>query len=81
MMRYSRSRGYNTVMRSNRYRPILVILLVLLAAFLIFKAAGVGGLDENNFVEQRNSKLRSEMQSAVSSVSTCMALRSSMTSM
>ncbi len=68
MMRYSRSRKYNTVMQSNRYRPVLVILLVLLAAFLIFKVAGIGGMDEGNFAEQRNSKLRSEMQQAVTCV-------------
>lgn len=68
MMRYTRSQGYNHVMRSRRYRPILVILLVLLAAFLIFKLAGVGGINEGNFEAQRNSKLRSEMQHAVSSV-------------
>lgn len=80
MMRYSRSRGYNTVMRSNRYRPILVILLVLLAAFLIFRAAGVGGLDEKNFVEQRNSKLRSEAQQAVSCVNSLSRLGASSTS-
>ena len=29
MTRYTRSHGYHTVMRSHRYRPILVILLVL----------------------------------------------------
>lgn len=80
MMRYSRSRGYNTVMKSNRYRPILIILLVLLAAFLLFKAAGVGGLDEDNFVEQRNSKLRSEVQQAVSCVNSLSRLGSSSTS-
>ena len=39
MTRYTRSHGYHNVMRSHRYRPILIILLVLLAAFLIFKAA------------------------------------------
>ena len=46
MMRYSRSRGYNTVMRSNRYRPILIIVLVLLAAFLsaVTKPFGVHGV-------------------------------------
>lgn len=80
MMRYSRSPGYNTVMRSNRYRPILVIVLILLAAFLIFKAAGVGGLNEQNFVDQRNSKLRSEVQQAVNSVNSLSRLGSSSTS-
>jgi len=80
MMRYSRSRGYNTVMRSNRYRPILVILLVLLAAFLIFKLAGVGGINEGNFEAQRNSALRSEVQMAVSSVNSLSRLGASTSS-
>ena len=31
MMRYQRSSSYQNVMRSNRYKPILVILLVLWA--------------------------------------------------
>lgn len=68
MTRYMRSRGYHSVMRSHRYRPILIILLVLLAAFLIFKVAGVGGINESNYEAQRNTRLRSEVQHAVSSV-------------
>ena len=43
MMRYQRSSSYQNVMRSNRYKPILVILLVLLVAFLILRFTGVGG--------------------------------------
>ena len=66
MMRYQK--GYNTVMRSNRYRPILIILLILLAAFLIMRFTGVGGLDAGNFESQRNARIRSEMQHAMSSV-------------
>ena len=68
MTKYMRSRGYHSVMRSHRYRPILIILLVLLAAFLIFKVAGVGGINESNYEAQRNTRLRSEVQHAVSSV-------------
>ena len=48
-MRYQRS-SYQNVMRSNRYRPILVIVLVLVAAFLILRFAGVGGLDLDSVV-------------------------------
>lgn len=80
MTRYTRSRGYNTVMRSNRYKPILVIVLVLLAAFLIFKLAGVGGINEGNFEAQRNARLRSEVQHAVSSVNSLSRLGASSTS-
>lgn len=81
MTRYTRSRGgYSAVMRSHRYRPILVILLVLLAAFLIFKLSGVGGISEGNFEAQRNTRLRSEVQHAVSSVNSLSRLGASSTS-
>jgi len=77
MMRYPRQ---SYAPRSSRLKPILVILLVLLAAFLIFKAAGVGGINEGNFEAQRNSKLRSEVQSAVSCVNSLSRLGASSTS-
>ena len=80
MTRYTRSHGYHNVMRSHRYRPILIILLVLLAAFLIFKAAGVGGINEGNYEAQRNTRLRSEVQHAVSSVNSLSRLGASSTS-
>ena len=81
MTRYTRSRGgYSAVMRSHRYRPILVILLVLLAAFLIFKLSGVGGISEGNFEAQRNTRLRSEVQHAVSCVNSLSRLGASSTS-
>ena len=77
MMRYPR-RGYTPP--SSRLKPILVIVLVLVAAFLIFKAAGVGGINEGNFEAQRNSKLRSEVQAAVSGVNSLSRLGASSTS-
>lgn len=81
MMRYSRSRGgYNHVMRSHRYRPILMILLVLLAAFLIFKLTGVGGMDEGNFEAYRNSLLCAEADYALNSVNSLSRLGASSSS-
>lgn len=80
MTRYGRFRGYNNVMRSTRYRPILIIVLVLAVAFLIFKLSGVGGLNEGNFEAQRNARLRSEVQHAVSSVNSLSRLGASSTS-
>ena len=77
MTRYTRSNGYNAVMRSNRYKPIIIIVLVLLAAFLIFKLAGVGGINEGNFEAQRNTRLRSEVQHAISSVNSRRAAKRS----
>lgn len=78
MMRYQK--GYSNVMRSNRYRPILIILLILLAAFLIMRFAGVGGLSAGNFESQRNAKIRSEMQHAVSSTNSLSRLGATTTS-
>ena len=80
MMRYQRSSSYQNVMRSNRYKPILVILLVLLAAFLILRFTGVGGLDSASFETQRNAKIRSEMQHALSSVNNLSRLGATSTS-
>lgn len=80
MMRYSRSRSYNVASRSDRLKPILVILVVLLAAFLIFKATGVGGINEGNFEAQRNNKLRSEVQAAQNCVNSLSRLGASSTS-
>ncbi|MDD3335741.1 MAG: hypothetical protein PHI98_09560 [Eubacteriales bacterium] len=78
MMRYQK--GYNNVMRSNRYRPILIILLVLLVAFLIMRFTGVGSLDTGNFESQRNARIRSEMQHAMSSTNSLSRLGATTTS-
>jgi len=78
MMRYSK--GYQSASPVSRLRPIILIILILLAAFLIFKVSGVGGINEGNFETQRNSELRSEMQGALSSVNSLSRLGSSTTS-
>ena len=78
MIRYSK--GYNTATPASRIKPIILIVLILLAAFLIFKVSGVGGINESNFEAQRNSELRSEMQGAMSSVNSLSRLGSSSTS-
>ncbi len=44
--------------------PILILVGVLVAALLLFRFSGVGGVDQNNFVSQRNAQLRSEVQLA-----------------
>ena len=56
---------------------MLVIVLVLVAAFLVFKMAGVGGINAGSFEAQRNSALRSEVQMAVSSVNSLSRLGAS----
>jgi len=78
MKRYSK--GYSSVSAASRLRPVFLIILLLAAAFLIFKLAGVGGINEGNFEAQRNSELRSEMQHAVSNVNSLSRLGSSSTS-
>ena len=80
MTRMNRYRGYRTSVRTNRYRPILFLLLLLALAFLVFKLAGVGGLDENNYQSQRNAILRGEIQHAVSTVNTLSRLGATTTS-
>ncbi len=68
MYRYSGQSRFNSVMKSNRYRPILVILAIA-AVFLIGFLVGKGAIVDSNFVSQRNSRLRSEVQHAVSETS------------
>lgn len=80
MYRYQNQSRFNNVMRSNRYRPILVILVIIAAAFLLLKLVGVGGLNEANFENQRNAKLRSEMQRAVAQTNTLSRLGATTTS-
>lgn len=80
MYRYSNQSRFNTVMRSNRYRPIIVIVVIVAAAFLLMKFVGVGGLNEANFESQRNARLRSEIQHAVSQSSTLSRLGATTTS-
>jgi len=80
LYRYNNQSRFNNVMRSNRYRPILVILVIVAAAFLLLKLVGVGGLNETNFENQRNAKLRSEMQRAVAQTNTLSRLGATTTS-
>ncbi len=77
MARYSHRR-YSPP--TNRMKPVLIIVLILVAAFLIFKAAGVGGINEGNFETQRNNELRSEAQAAVNSVNSLSRLGATSTS-
>lgn len=79
MTRFNRG-GYSNTMRSNRLRPFLIILIVIVAGFLIFNFAGFGGIDEGNFENQRNAKLRSEMQNVVNNANSLSRLGATSTS-
>ena len=59
--------------------PILIIIGILLAAFFIFRASGVGGLNESNFANQRNAKLRNEVQYAMTATNKLSRLGASST--
>jgi hypothetical protein len=80
MYRYSGSNRYRNVMRSHRYQPILIIVVIVAAVFVILKLAGVGSLDVGNYERQRNARLRSEAQSAVTQVNTLSRLGATTTS-
>ena len=80
MYQYSSRSRFNSVMRSNRYRPIVVIVLILIAAFILLKLVGVGGMSEANFEAQRNARLRSEAQRAVSQTNSLSRLGATTTS-
>ena len=80
MYRYSGNSRYRSVMRSHRWQPILVIVVLIAVVFVILKLAGVGSLDETNYTRQRNTRLRSEAQNAVTQVNTLSRLGATSTS-
>jgi len=80
LYRYSSQSRFNYVMRSHRGRQIFIILAVLLAIFVIIKLSAGSGLDAGNFENQRNAKLRSEMQHALSQTSSLSSLGATNTS-
>lgn len=80
MYRYQKQNRINQMMRSNRLRSILILLAVIVATFLIFRLVGGGGLDEGNFENHRNAKLRNEMQHAINQTNSLSRLGSTSTS-
>lgn len=80
MYRYSGNSRYRNVMRSHRWQPVVVIVLIIIAVVIILKLAGVGSLDEGNYERQRNARLRSEMQNAVTQLNTLSRLGATTTS-
>lgn len=80
MYRYSSQSRFNSVMRSRRWQPLVWIVLVLLIGVLLFKFVGMGGMNEDNYEKQRNAKLRSEVQHAMSQVNQLSRLGGSSTS-
>lgn len=80
MYRYSNNSRYRNVMRSHRYQPILILAVIVIAIVVVLKLAGVGSLNETNYLQQRNTRLRSEVQNAVKQVSTLSRLGATTTS-
>ena len=66
MNRYYGRNRFQYVMKSRRSRPFLMILVVILVLFLLYRLTVGGWLDEANYENQRNAKLRSEVQHALS---------------
>lgn len=81
MYRYGKRSSFNAVMKSNRYKPFLYILILALSVFLIVKLVGSSGLSQGKFETQRDNKLRSEMQHAVAQTNSLSRLGGSSTSL
>lgn len=81
MYRYPRQSRFNSVMKTHRWRPILIALVLVIVIFLLFKLFAGGGLNEENYETQRNSKLRSEMRLAVTQTNSLSRLGGSSTSL
>ncbi|MCL1855735.1 MAG: hypothetical protein FWF86_08380 [Clostridia bacterium] len=80
MYRYSSRNRFNYVMKSHRLRPLLLIFLALLAVFMIFWLSGAGKLNMADFENQRNAKLRNEMQYATNQTNSLSRLGATSTS-
>ncbi|HPF87069.1 MAG TPA: hypothetical protein PK537_03310 [Candidatus Limiplasma sp.] len=80
MYRYSGNSRYSNVMRSHRYQPIIILIIIVAAVVVVLKLAGVGSLNETNYIQQRNSRLRSEVQNAASQANTLSRLGATTTS-
>ena len=80
MYRYSGQNRFNYVMKPRRFRWVIAIVLVALAVFFIFRMTGTRQMNEENFINQRNAKLRSEMQLAVSQTNALSRLGATSTS-
>ena len=66
MHRYPNNKRFTYVMKSNRIWPPIIIVALLAIAFLVYYFVGRGGLDEANFENHRNARLRNETQYALS---------------
>jgi hypothetical protein len=80
MYRYSGNSRYRSVMRSHRWQPVVAIFVLIVAVIIVLKLVGVGSLDEGNYERQRNARLRSEAQNAVTQVNTLSRLGATSTS-
>lgn len=81
MYRYPRQSRFNSVMKTNRWRPILILVVLVALILLIVKLFSGGGLNEENFEAQRNAKLRSEMRLAVTQTNSLSRLGGSSSSL
>ena len=80
MYRYSGNSRYRSVMRSHRYQPVLIIVLLIIAVVIVLKLVGVGSLDQANYESQRNNRLRSEITGVVTQVNSLSRLGATTTS-
>ena len=71
---------YTSFRKPSRWKPVLVLLAALLIIFLLFKLAGIGGINEDHFETQRNVKLRSEAHNALTCTNSLSRLGASTTS-
>ena len=66
MYRYPKRRRFDFKMKPSRLRPIILLLLFGVIVFFLARMTTGASLNEANFIAQRNARIRSEMQHAVS---------------
>ena len=80
MYRYNGQNRFNYVMKSNRFRPLFIIIALGVVAFFAIRLISGSGLNAGNFETQRNAKIRSEMTHAISQTNALSRLGATSTS-
>ena len=66
--RYNRRPRYTYAAGANRYRLLLIAAILGVVMFLFIRLMSGGQLNESNFINHRNARIRNEMQHALTSI-------------
>lgn len=80
-MYHYRSKGrYKCYNSDNRYKALFILAMIALIIVVVIAFAGENGIQNNNYITQRNARLRAEAQKALNSVNSLSRLGASSSS-